>query len=110
MFVKLKSRMFSDQIQQQTGRERRSVFQFQCPAGSDWYVQLPHSGQTEITVTTGELLMSAGGHTTKMMGGRHIALSNERQLFLYNTGGEKTELTVSHTPAGKIRFQKIPVG
>jgi hypothetical protein len=110
MFAKPKSKMFSDQAQQQADGGQPSVLQFQCPAGSDWYVRLPRSGQTDITVTTGELLLSAGGHTTRMTDGRHIAISNEQQLFLYNTGGQETEITLSHAPAGKIRLQKIPMG
>lgn len=108
MFAKLKSRISSDQTQQQASSAERSVLQFQCPAGSDWYVELPRSGQTEVTVTTGELLMSAGGRTTKVTGGHYIL--NEQQLFLYNTGERETEITLSHAPAGKIRLQKIPMG
>lgn len=108
MFAQLKTRMFSDQIQQQADDAVRSVLRFQCPAGSDWYIRLPCSGRTEITVTLGELLISANGNTTRMTDGRHVALSNERRLFMYNTSERGAEITF--TPAGKIWIQKIPTG
>jgi hypothetical protein len=110
MFAKLKSRVFSDQNQQRAGCAERSGLRFQCPAGSDWHIRLPRSGRTEVTVTLGELLISANGNTTRMTSGRHVALSNEQQLFVYNTSEREAEITLSHTPAGKIWIQKIPAG
>lgn len=102
--------MFPDQVQQQVNDAERSLLRFQCPAGSDWCIRLPCSGRTEITFTRGELLISANGNTTRIIGGRRAALSNERRLFMYNTSERTAEITLSHTQAGKIWIQKIPTG
>lgn len=110
MFAQLKTRMFSDRVQQRADDAVRSVLRFQCPAGSDWYIRLPCSGRTEITVTLGELHISANGNTTLMTNGRHVALSNEQRLFMYNISERGAEITLSHAPAGKIWIQKIPSG
>ncbi len=110
MFAELKSKVLADQNLQQADNAECSVVRFRCSAGSDWYIRLPCSGRTEITVTLGELLISAAGNTTRMTGGRRVALSNEQQLFMYNTSERGAEITLSHTPAGKIWIQKIPTG